>query len=819
MVSGMNVRDKIEAWFEGYGAWVCRRRGFVILFSLLIFAALACGLPQLKIETSFEAYLPEDNPKKLLFREFQREYGSDERVLIILEPPEIYSLEFLSYLKALHQSLEEELPYVANITSLINVRRTYGSGDSLVSEDLMEQWPQTGNDLAVLKDRVAQNSLYQNWVISEDGKLAAIIIETDGSLTGDEFDLQELDAGFEDDVSSVAEAQSGELLTTQQITTIVSSLDRVLKTHSPADNVDLYLTGMPVFALKLNEMIASDVSLFIVISIVIIGALLFLLFRTIVGVIMPLLVVGFATITTVGAMGWVGIPLTAVTQILPSLLLAIGIGDAVHIIAMFYRHYNAEHDREAAVSFALGHSGLAVVMTSLTTAAGIATFNVTSLQPTIDLGRVGPFGVMMALFFSLLLLPALLALLPVKRQDLQSQQRSMQEKIDGFLLSLGRIGSSRPKLIIVIVALLWAVSSIGLSKLYFSQDDMSWFRDDNPFKVATLLINERLGGALPFEVIIDSGEENGLHNPALLKAMDEMQKSAEAMRSGEITVGQSFSIADIVKETHQALNDGDPEFHRIPDQRELVSQELLLFENGGSDALEDVSDSSFRSARIMFTVPFVDALNYPRFGREVKHNFEQILAQHQLDKNATVTIGGFLTLAGETFELLFISMARSYGLAFVLVSIFMVILIGQIRLGLLSLIPNLTPIVIVLGVMGLLDMPLDISSMLLGGILIGIAVDDTIHFVHNYHRYQRQSLSISLAIEKTLLTTGRAMLVTSIVLTVGFFIYTAAELKNIVKFGAICGVGVILAFLADVIMMPALVTLLDAKKEKSAESN
>lgn len=212
---------------------------------------------------------------------------------------------------------------------------------------------------------------------------------------------------------------------------------------------------------------------------------------------------------------------------------------------------------------------------------------------------------------------------------------------------------------------------------------------------------------------------------------------------------------------------------------------------------------------MMFTVPFVDALYYPKFAAQLVAGFNDILAERALQDKVTITVTGFMTIAGETFNLLFISMARSYSLAFLLVAILLVLLIGELRLGLVSLIPNLTPIVVVLGAMGLLGIPLDISSMLLGGILIGIAVDDTIHFAHNFNRYHRETGCPEKAITLTLQTAGRAMLVTSLVLVVGFFILTAASLNNIILFGWICGFGVMLAFLADVIVMPSLVALVD----------
>jgi predicted RND superfamily exporter protein len=186
---------------------------------------------------------------------------------------------------------------------------------------------------------------------------------------------------------------------------------------------------------------------------------------------------------------------------------------------------------------------------------------------------------------------------------------------------------------------------------------------------------------------------------------------------------------------------------------------------------------------------------------------DAVLDERGLRGQGTIEPTGLLVLSGETFDLLFVSMARSYTIAFCLISVLMLILIGQLRLGSLSILPNLTPILLVLGLMGWVDAALDISSMLVGGILIGVVVDDTIHFAHNYARYRLQRTCSLAAIRETLATTGRAMLVTSVVLSIGFFAFTGASLSNVADFGLLCGIGVLLAFLADVVMLPALVAI------------
>lgn len=801
----MNLRDRIEREFDRYALLVLRYRVAVIAVSLVVAAGLASGLRDLTLETSFNDYLARDNPKQLVYDAFREEFGSDESIVLILQPREIYDLGFLGSLRSLHEALEAELPWVEDVTSLVNARYSYGAGDSLISEGLMETWPQDEEGLADLRRRVEENPLYRNILVSEDGSTTTILIETDGSLAPvDDSSL----GGFEaDDGSGRADdaSGSGDLLTTDQIIELTDALERVLSQHRIPE-VEIHVAGMPVFSRELGDMLTRDVVIFVSASLLLIGALLLLLFRTAVGILYPLLVVSLSVLSTLGWMGHVGLPLTAVTEILPSLLLTIGIGDAVHVVAMFYKRGEGGSSAPDCIRWALSHSGLALVMTSLTTAASMASFNVAELQPLIDLGRAAPFGVGIALFFSLGLLPALLASAQ-PQPDRRATGGWRQNLADRALSSSSRFGSSHGPLVAGSVAGLVAVALVGASMLHFSQDDLQWLPARNGTRVATEILNQVMGGGEPLEVLIDSGSADGLHDPGVLRAIEAMQAYAERAKVGEVSVGQGVSVVDVLKEIHKALHGGSSDFYVLPQTRELVSQELLLFENAGTDDLEDVLDARHQKARMLLTVPFVDALNYPRFAADLSREFDEILERHGLEGRVEVTITGAVTLAGETFDLLFVSMTRSYALAFVLIAGLMMLLIGDLRLGVISILPNVAPIAIILGLMGWLDAPLDVSSMLIGGILIGIAVDDTIHFVHNYNRYYRRFGCAQRAVRETLRTAGRAMLVTSVVLSLGFFVLMAASLENIADFGLLCGVGVILAFLADVVMMPALVAM------------
>ncbi|MCP5044346.1 MAG: MMPL family transporter [bacterium] len=245
----------------------------------------------------------------------------------------------------------------------------------------------------------------------------------------------------------------------------------------------------------------------------------------------------------------------------------------------------------------------------------------------------------------------------------------------------------------------------------------------------------------------------------------------------------------------------------LPLTREVAAQELLLFENSGSDDLEKMVDSQFRLARVSLKMPYVAPMNYGEFIPDVEASVKEFFGD-----DTEVYTTGFMALLSAAFDAMGTSLMRSYMLALVIIAPLMVLLIGNLRGGAISMLPNLAPIIITLGLMGWTGIYLDAFTLLIGSIAIGLAVDDTIHFMHNFERYYERSGDVHAAVSETLRTTGQALLMTSIVLCAGFFTYMLAELQNFFFFGLLTGLTIVVAFLADVMLAPALVALAAADR-------
>jgi predicted RND superfamily exporter protein len=771
---------------------------------LALTTALAVGLPSLETDNSTDSFLHPDDPIRQVYDDFRGRYGRDERISIAAEG-DLFDPVFLERLRALHEELEREVPHVEDMISMVNARSTRGEGDELIVGDLMADWPESPEARAVLRERVLANPLFVNTLISQDATVTTLSIEL--VAFADDAAADEL-AGF-DDADAVEGDGGPAVLSERAISEAVNVVQEVVERHR-APGFDLILAGAPVMSERLNRRMALDMGLFTLLSIVMIGLVLFLLFRRLAAVLLPLLVVVLSMVGTLGVISLTGGKLSIATQILPSFLLAVGVCDAVHILSIFYQRLSAGDARHHAIAATLGHSGLAVVMTSVTTAGGFASFAVGDFKPVADLGLYAPFGVMFALLYTLVLLPALLAVIP-SRPPTPSRDRAA-DLVTRVLERVGDFAADHAWGVVSVTVAMLVTAGAGATFLKFSHDPVDWFPPDDPFRISTLYMNDRLGGVNVVEVVAKTGKEGGVKEPDFLERLDQVRVETSRIHHGPWHIAKAVSVADVVKEIHQALNENRGDHYRIPADRALVAQELLLFENSGSDDLTDLVDPLYSEARITLRVPWLDAMLYPAALADLERRIGPILGE-----GVETEITGLVPMLAGTLTAMIHSMARSYLLAILVIAPLMVLLIGNLRWGLLSMIPNLTPVVLMLGWMGWASLPVDGLTMMVGAIVLGLAVDDTIHFMHNYRRYYERTGDPRAAIRATLHTTGRALLVTSLVLAAGFFVFLGAYMDNVKLFGVLTGGAILVAFVANVLLASSLMMLASRRRELAAE--
>jgi hypothetical protein len=504
------------------------------------------------------------------------------------------------------------------------VRSVYGREDELVVEDLLDEMPTTEEELAELRERVLTTPSYRTRsLISADGRVTSILVElaTYSSLMPETDAL----AGFDDDLDAEfgdagSEVEKRPFLTGPENSAFIGAIKAVIARYDAPD-FRIYLTGGTLFTHELTMTMAQDVPKFFGGGLLAIVVLLALLFRRFSPVVVCVTVVIPAVCSTFGLAAVLGLPFSVTSQLIPSFLLAIGVGYTVHLVTIFLRELGHDVSRVEALESALRHSGLPIMMTALTTVAGMLSFLVAQMKPIMEMGLLAALGTCVSLLFAMTLLPALLALLPIA-----ARPEREAPVIDAVLGAFATFSARHAGSIVVATVGLVVASGFLMSLLRVASDPISWLPEDHPYRIATDFVDERFGGARTFELVIDTKRPNGIKDPRVLNAIESLDEIVSEHRARGAQITHTSSIVEIIKETHQALNGNDPTFYAIPQDPRLVAQELLLFENGGADDLEKVVDPQFERARLTLKTTWRDGALLARFLQDSEAEFATALA-------------------------------------------------------------------------------------------------------------------------------------------------------------------------------------------------
>ncbi len=798
----MRIHDRIDLAFAAWGRLVSRWPMWTLLGALCVTALPGAWVGGVRFDNSTQSFLHHDDPVRVAYEAFRQQFGQDELALIAVRPPHIFDLVFLTRLRELQRELEQEVPHLQDVTTLINARSTRGNGDELIVEDLFATWPDDEQALAALRDRALATPLYRNTVLSRYYTYTMVSVRP--RVHVEPSDPEQVLGGFDDAAPQAPSA----LLSDEQTHEFLGAVERVVARHNNPD-FKLDIVGGLVTNQHLNSMLEHDVALFVIGAVILMAAILWVLFRSWLAVWVPLLVVLLSMIATLGTLVMLDIPVSVTLQLMPILMLTVGVCNAVHILAMINHNLAEGMPKHEAIATAIGGAGLPMLLTTLTTAAGFLSFVSAEIAPVSHLGIVAPIGVMLSFAYTIVVLPALLALKPI-RMRADQPGRAREQALGDFMGRVGTVAADHPWTMIGVWVALSLLAIAGCFELRISQDALRWFPSHDPVRQAQEELDREFAGTTTLEVIVDSGSENGLYDPEFLKRLDHAVAFAQNFQHGPIVAGKVISILDVIKETNQALHENDPQFYAIPTDRELVAQELLLFENSGSDDVEDLVDPQFRHARVSIRLPLCDAILYTEFLAGLEEGMHE-----RLGPGIEIESTGIMQLLTRTMAGVLDSMISSYFTALLVITPLMIFLIGNIRLGLLAMIPNLLPVLLLLGVMGWLDIPIDMSSMLVGSIIIGLSDDDTIHFMHRYRRSLAETGDARVAVADTLRATGGELLFSSLILGWGFVVMEFAYMRNAAQFGQLACFATVAAFIVEIMLAPALLVLAGGRRSSA----
>jgi hydrophobe/amphiphile efflux-3 (HAE3) family protein len=822
----------IESQLAALACWVIKYPRSSIIVTLLVILALALGLSRLTIDVTNESMFREGDPALKQFQQFQTQFGRDDVVVAAIESSHIFSPDFLSKLESYHRDLEDNLPYLDKVTSLVNVTSISDQDGDVLIDDLQAVWPEDVRDFPAFKREVTDNPLYRNLFISQAGNITLMTIRASVYMAEPSVSNQEVPDGFREKIiywhDKFAEHLSGkpperrsdntgffddidqldtvdniardQPLSTPQLQAFIRELKVITSKHK-RDDFQIRLMGGSIISDEHVQSIHIDFASLLPVTFLLVFILLFLILRRVAAALIPLSIVALTLLATLGLMGWLSLPITPVTVALPPLLLTIGVADSVHILNAFYGKQGSL-DRDSAIISSVQRTGLAVLFTSLTTIAGFLAFVTADIKPIADFGLLVGFGVTLAFLLSVVLIPAILRL-----QSQQVEKKQTTEYAVSWIKAmwaLAQISLRHSNKVLTGVVAVTVLCIPGIFQLQFSHNTLEWFPEDKPVRVNTYWADKVFNGTIPFEIIIDTGKKNGLYDPAIMQQLESFQAYAESLNPEVATMGRATSIVDTVKRIHWVLHQEKPNT-AIPDSSDLIAQELLLFEGSGADDIAELIDNNFSMARITTRLSWVDAVDYLPVREQLISE-----AQKQFSGLANVWATGSVDLISRTLVNIIQSMSSSYLIAAVVIALMLMLLMRSLTLGLVSLIPNFLPIIISLGVMGYIGIPLDMFTVLLGGIALGLAVDDTVHFMHSY-RFYRQTLSLSVeeSVKQTVVTVGPALLFTTVAMASGFLVFVLSDMNVVVTFGLLLAMTIVNALLLDLLVVPALAKVID----------
>ena len=772
----------IRLWADvviNYRYWICGLA--IVLFGGALYAGR-----DIPFDNSSESFFVEGDPNLHAFDRLLDLFGDPEYLIIGIEAREqdtdVLEPQTLHMIADLSEFLEEH-DNVTQVRSLTRYQYTHADADSLSTDDLIPDIDTLENDAAAryqIKEILAAEPLALGNLITNDFRHTRI-------------------------AARVAYKRK----TAEHKTALVKDVYHFVEQQGyAAQGYELRYSGQPLINARFEMHTREDSKILNPAMAVLMLVVLFFSFRAVGAVLTPWLVIGMGIAYVLGVQGLLGFPHSPVDSALVPTMIIVGIGVSVHVLVEFYHHRRDGAPPKQAAREAIILLWKPAFFTAFTTSIGFCALAVTKIVPVREFAWLGAVGPLLLFVLAVSVLPAVLSFI-------SAYSPKTAQVVESGLIS--RMTAAIPNLvrrhrnpILLLSFTLVAVAIITVPTLSVDTNFIDYFKANNPARRDMVYFDHTYKGVMPLEVILDSGSEGGIKQPQFLRQVEKFQTFLQA----NPTLGHINSLVDYLKQINRSLHGDDPAFYTLPDSPEAVAQYLFLYENSGPN--EDLSDiKDFDNRYVRLTVPII---NLPASAMAVE--LDKI--QAELDKNYpdlnAVTTGG-MRMFHEQNIYSAQGMFRSFGIALLLISICFIFIFRSVKYGLLSIIPSVLPILLVGGVVGLVGIHLDLGTMIVGAMTMGIAVDDAIHVMSRYLLAKKQGHSTHEAIQRAMNESGRAVVFSSIVLVLGFSVLCFANLVTIMLVGVLGALIMLLALIGDLIFLPAILYWADDDRKESKRAD
>lgn len=836
----MSVRDRIvnrlSEHFENVPDALRKRRLLVGIVFLALLAASIFGIGKLRMDMTIEGWFAKNDPTLIAFNRYHAQFGSEDGVYIVykskdgdvfspasLEAARGIQNDLINFRAKLKQGEQSALEHIVKVDTLVNASVLTVDGDVLASRQLVgDTVPTSPEAIAKIKAIAESEKQLPLQFFSRDHKYGGIYIETDfGSVpVGAEAVTEETVLSL-DQAATPGEEKPVEFKPTDQADylKLFEEIKKILDKPQYAKQFDFYAVGNTAAA-EHDVKMSEEMGILYLAAFAIIVVLLWFLFRSASAVVWSMLTVILSTVFTLGAAGWLGLTVTGFLILTILLILTVGVADTVHTLTGYTRMRTSGIDHREALRHTYKFAGVALLLTGLTNMTGTMALNITPVVPIQSFAIMSTLGILFALLLTFYLLPVLIDLWPTvsKKKVIVAtpEKKRFLDVLPHLKSALDKvfpIVEKRPVAFIIPFMLMLVVSIYGATQVKIDSQILDQYPENSTFTQSVKVADEHMMGAYAMVLYLDFKEDFALQDPDVLKAMDELQKKFETKYKKYVVT--TNSIAYVAKDANRKLNGNAPQYERIPDTREMLSQVLFMFNSANPSERQRLVDDSYRKANIKISLHSYGSYEYHEVFKQMRADIDQTMAQLKTKyPKAEVSITGVFALAMQAAQYITENEAITFGIALIVVSVILLLVFGSVKVGLIALIPNLIPALLALGLLGISGIPLDFFTMMLAPIIIGISIDDTVHFISHYQQKLAKDGDVNAALRETMSEAGPGVVFTALILGLGFGIMaiaSAAGTSNMGKFGAL---AIFVGLLNDLFLLPALLLAFKPKFNK-----
>lgn len=765
---------------KSYAHLIIRWRWLILLLTFLLIFAMASGARFLGFTGDYHVFFSDDNPQMLAFEKLEKTYSKDDNVLFVLEPKDgnVFTPSTLAAVERITE-MGWQVPYSSRVDSLSNFQYTHAEDDDLIVENLVEgATGLTSQQLDKIK-RVALNEpMLLNRSVSADGRVTGINVTV--QLPGKRLELE--------------------------MPKVVMHVDKMVATiRADYPDINLYMTGMVPLNNAFFSSSQKDMSTLVPLTFLIVIISAGLLLKGWTGTFATFWIIIFSIASGMGFAGWMGIKLTPPSAIAPTVILTLAVANAIHVLVTMFHHMREGFTKQESIVESLRVNMQPVFITTLSTVVGFLCMNFSESPPFHDLGNMVAVGMATSFFLSISFLPALMSVLPVRKpKQIESNHVSAMDKLAIFVINKRSQLLWGGAVVVIVLASFLPRNELG-------ENFVEYFDKSIPFRADSDFVTKTLGGMYRIDYSLDTKEAGGISDPLFLRKVDKFSKWFE--RQPEVI--HVNSITDTMKRLNKNMHADDERYYKLPENRNLSAQYLLLYEMSlpyGLDLNNQINVNK-SATRISVTIKNIST---PEI-LELENRAQGWLANNapELKTEGTSTTIMFSHIGKRNI----VSMIQGTTIALFLVSLILIVALRSLKIGLISLVPNLVPAAMAFGLWGLLVGEVNVGLSIVTGMTLGIVVDDTVHFLSKYLRARREkNLSSEDAVRYAFATVGTALWFTSLILIAGFLILTLSTFKLNSDMGLLTSVVITFALLADFLFLPPLLMKLSGDK-KTVEVN